>query len=364
LRYFGYLSPAELSSVFYIPPSPYTHDMDKESLAFAVGALLYMPANRARIASDIIFRRHEGFQSAVLCLEDAVSDLEIDGAEEMLLTHMQQIGGALQQGLLTEMELPLLFVRVRSPQQMDRLANQLGKEGLELLTGFIFPKLSSVNGAAYFKVLENLNRQISRRLYAMPILESSAVIYKETRIDELVAIKNLLDQYRDVVLNVRIGATDLSGIFGLRRTNSISIYDVAVIRDCIADIVNIFGRCADGYVISGPVWEYFGGDGTGLLQEVKMDRANGLIGKTVIHPGQIQTVQACYVVNHEEYADASSIMEAYSSSGVRKSPYENKMNETKPHFTWAKKVLRQAQIYGVFHERENERSLLTRKVYV
>ncbi|WCK55581.1 HpcH/HpaI aldolase/citrate lyase family protein [Aneurinibacillus sp. Ricciae_BoGa-3] len=364
MRYFGYLPPRVLEDVFYIPPLPYTRDMDKETLAYAVGALLYMPANRARIASDIITRRHEGFQSAVLCLEDAVGDLEVDGAEGTLLRHIKEIGIAFEKGRLTELELPLLFVRVRCVEQMQRLANQLGKEQLELLTGFVFPKFSSGNGAAYFETLENVNRQISRRLYAMPILESPAIIYKESRIDELLAIKNLLDIYRDRVLNVRIGATDLSGIFGLRRGNSITIYDVAVIRDCIGDIVNVFGRGPDPYVIAGPVWEYFGEDVSGLLQEVKMDRANGLVGKTVIHPDQLQVVQSCYIIGREEYADACSIMEAYSSSGASKSPYHNKMNESKPHMAWAKKVLRQAQIYGVFHEGENERSLLTRKLYV
>ncbi|WP_249713460.1 HpcH/HpaI aldolase/citrate lyase family protein, partial [Bacillus cereus] len=36
-----------------------------------------------------------------------------------------------------------------------------------------------------------------------------------------------------------------------------TIYDISVIRECIADIVNGLGREEDGFVISGPLWEYF-----------------------------------------------------------------------------------------------------------
>ena len=33
-----------------------------------------------------------------------------------------------------------------------------------------------------------------------------------------------------------------------------------------------------------------------------------------------------------------------------KSHYANKMNEIKPHMRWAQRILKQAHVYGVYHE--------------
>ncbi len=37
----------------------------------------------------------------------------------------------------------------------------------------------------------------------------------------------------------------------------------------------------------------------GLIREVLLDKANGIIGKTIIHPTHIIPVEALYVVSHE-----------------------------------------------------------------
>lgn len=148
-------------------------------------------------------------------------------------------------------------------------------------------------------------------LYGMPILESREVLYKESRMEALLGIKEVLHHYRARVLNVRIGATDFCGIYGIRRRMDSTIYDISVIRDCIADIVNVLGREEDGFIISGPVWEYFNNQRVlkpalrvtpfsekgaldarkallddcldGLMKEVLMDKQNGIVGKTIIH---------------------------------------------------------------------------------
>ena len=45
----------------------------------------------------------------------------------------------------------------------------------------------------------------------------------------------------------------------------------------------------------------------GLIREVALDKANGLIGKTVIHPSHVAAVHALSVVTLEEYTDAVDI---------------------------------------------------------
>ena len=149
---------------------------------------------------------------------------------------------------------------------------------------------------------------------------------------------------------MRIGATDMSAAYGLRRSRDHTVYDVGLIRDVISDVVNIFGREDGGYPITGPVWEYFSGsermfkpllretpfikhdertlraeliakDMDGLIREVTLDRANGLTGKSVIHPSHVPAVHALSVVSHEEYLDATDVLGTAAGGGVASSAY-------------------------------------------
>lgn len=358
-----------------------------------------MPATRSEVAQEIKNGKHEGLTTVILDLEDAIGDQQVGQAEESLAQQLLQLLSYVRTGMMSEQQLPLLFVRVRSVEQLERLLNSLG-ETLELLTGFVLPKFSSDNGRAYFALIAEYNRTMhtgagdaSRTpvLYGLPILESSKIIYRETRWKELLAIKEILDEVQEYVLNVRIGATDFSSLYGLRRSPDITIYEIAVIRDCIADIINLFGRVDSDYVVSGPVWEYFshrerifkpqlrvspfedafGKPGRhlrmdfisdavdGLIREVMMDKENGIIGKTIIHPSHIKPVQAMYAVTHEEYMDALEIVERNDGSlGVFKSTYANKMNEIKPHLNWAYRIINRSKVYGVLHEQQHFVSLL------
>ncbi|MNW63928.1 hypothetical protein D3C74_421660 [compost metagenome] len=102
----------------------------------------------------------------------------------------------------------------------------------------------------------------------------------------------------------------------------------------------------------------------GLFREVLLDKENGIVGKTIIHPSHLRPVQAMYTVMHEEYVDALSIVESNDGSrGVFKSEYYNKMNEIKPHLNWAKRVLLRSQIYGVLHEQQHFVGLLPENEY-
>ena len=80
------------------------------------------------------------------------------------------------------------------------------------LTGFVFPKFYSCNGHDYFRCLERVNHQVDACLYGMPILEGKTIAPLETRVDELRQIKNLLEPYRKLILNIRVGGTDFSSI--------------------------------------------------------------------------------------------------------------------------------------------------------
>lgn len=394
MRYFDYLTKEQELSLFYNPPISFNHTTSKELLAYAVGAALYMPATRASVPDDILKLKRTGLVTVIIDLEDAIGDGEVNHAEESLIKHLIYLSAYAENELESSDSLPLLFIRVRNPEQLRQLIFRLGSL-VTMLTGFVFPKFSVDNGMEYFEAIAEYNATRSYSdpvLYGMPILESAPIIYRESRVESLLSIRNLLANYREYVLNVRIGATDFSSLFGLRRSPDTSIYDLTPIRDCISDIINIFGRVEEGYVISGPVWEYFANKGhrvlrpqlrqtpfedtygkngldirnsyisssmDGLIREVILDKENGILGKTIIHPSHLRPVQAMYTVMHEEYVDACSIVESNDGSlGVFKSQYSNKMNEIKPHLNWAKRILLRSQIYGVLHEQQHFVGLL------
>lgn len=366
MRYFNNLS-EEKGTVFYRAPQPFKRSSPKDVLAYALGATLYMPGTREMILRDLISERLKGLISMVICLEDAVSDSLVKQGEENLIRQMEDLVRAQEEGRIDQERIPLLFIRIRNLEQMKRLMGAFGDNSL--LTGFIFPKFDIEQGVFYLEALEEFNRGRQHRIFGMPILEDKNIIHRESRVQNLLEVKELLDKFKDYILNIRIGATDFSRLYGLRRRRETTLYDIMVLRDCIGDIVNVFSRVEEEYVISGSVYEYFTGPGkaldindpalAGLIKETILDRENTLWGKTIIHPNQILPVQALQVVSQEEYLDARRILSlGKESNGVIKSAYGNKMNEVKPHANWAKKIIKRGEIYGVFQEGRSYLDLL------
>lgn len=358
---------------FVEQPIDFTKHTEKTMLQYCLGAALYMPAIRD-FFSIIVDGKIRGLTTMVMCFEDAIKEEDVPQAEVNALRLLDKLSEAKKAGALREEDIPLIFFRVRSPEQFESFSAKLQDNHVKLFAGFVFPKFAIVNGSAYFEHLRLLNLRFNEILYGMPILESSHIAYKESRTVELAGIRQIVERYKDLVLNVRVGATDFSSCFGVRRGIDYTIYDILTVRDCLLDILNTFTRNND-YVVSGPVWEYFlVNDGMkfsdisadkihrslitrdpvindavdGLLREVILDKANGFIGKTIIHPTHLKYVNAMQCVTAEEYHDALQILD--TAGGVVKSERANKMNEIKPHTSWAKKVLARAKSYGVIED--------------
>lgn len=294
---------------FVVKPEDFNKYTEKELLQYCLGATMYMPGTKD-FSQKILDNSMPGLTSMVFCFEDACPEDKVEDAEKNVIHVLDVLSTALDEGRLTYDNLPLIFCRVRSQEQFIRFAEQLTKHHVKALTGINFPKFNAQNGEVYMFYLNQLNKKFGEILYGMPIIEDSEVAFKETRIAELTEIKKILDKYKDIVLQVRVGATDFSSCFGVRRGVDYSIYDVLTVREILSDIINIFGRNND-YVISGPVWEYFRASKQmmfedlpsydvedcllkripivnteidGLLREVVLDKANGFVGRTVIHP--------------------------------------------------------------------------------
>ncbi|MFI5528432.1 HpcH/HpaI aldolase/citrate lyase family protein [Kitasatospora sp. NPDC051853] len=373
MRHFGHLAAADRGRLFLEQPGEFHRDSPAELLSTALGATLYSPATRPALAADVRKQAAKGVVSMVLCLEDAIADHEVVSAEANLVTQLAQLhadGGA---------GLPLLFVRVRTPEQVTDLTARLGAAAA-LVSGYVLPKFTEESGGPFLEALAAASESSGQRLFAMPVLESPELAHLESRRDQLFGIARLLEKHRERVLAVRLGVTDLCSAYGLRRSPDLTAYDVALVAGVIGDVVNVLGRAdGTGYTVTGPVWEYFPvqermfkpqlrrtpfveaqppaealrqriieHDLDGLLREIELDRANGLLGKTCIHPSHVPAVHALSVVTHEEYSDAQDILQqSLGGGGVLRSAYTNKMNEAKPHRAWAERVLLRAQVFGV-----------------
>lgn len=362
---------------FHLEPVEFNKWTEKALLQFCLGGTLYMPGTR-QIVDKLLAKELPELKSMVMCFEDAIRAQEIEQAETNVLEQLNRLSHAVFQKQIAHDEIPLIFLRVRNPEQFRRFSSQLNREQAKILSGFVFPKFYSSNALEYLEELSRLNASLGTILYGMPILEGKAIAYRETRASELQKLKEILDPFRNFILNIRVGGTDFSSLFGVRRGINSSIYDIHPVRDALSDILNFFNRMEDGYTVSGPVWEYFLAYKTddiqdllqqnlhrsllarepilndaidGLLRELVIDKANGFIGKTVIHPSHLKFVNAMQAVTLEEYEDAQQILEA--GDGVIKSGSSNKMNEANPHRNWAKRISLRAQAFGVIKS-ENE----------
>jgi len=322
----------------------------QEILKYAIGALLYTPATHVSIAQDIITSKNKNLKSIALCLEDAINDDSIEYAEKQLINTFSELYMFANKDCLNIDGFPLIFIRVRDSSQMKRVFAKL-KNFAELITGFILPKYDTVNADKFTYELHDINSQIKNgKIYVMPIIESSSVIGLESRAETLTKIKGTLDNIMNYVLNVRVGGNDLCNQFGFRRNKYNTIYDIGVMNNILADIINVFGQ---EYIVSAPVWEYFDNNVDsdwlkGLNAELTLDKLNGFIGKTAIHPTQLLAIQEAMAVEYADYQDAKNILDWNDKIlGVQKSAYEHRMNEVKVHKRWAEKTLSIAEVYGV-----------------
>ncbi|MDA5142718.1 HpcH/HpaI aldolase/citrate lyase family protein [Streptomyces sp. AD681] len=374
MRHFGQIAPDVRKRLFHQEPCSFTADSPARLLSAALGATLYSPATRPSLADDILKQGARGLVSMVLCLEDSIDDADVPAGEANLvrqLTDLAERSGD---------DVPLLFIRVRTPEQIPDLVRRLGP-AVRLLSGFVLPKFTEERGIPFLEALTAAEATSGRRLFAMPVLESPDLLYRESRVQTLEGIFRAVDKYRDRVLALRLGVTDFCSSYGLRRGPDMTAYDVQIVASVIADVVNMLARAdGTGFTVTGPVWEYFrvqermfkpqlrqspflegqavelrqkliAHSMDGLLREISLDRANGLLGKTCIHPSHVLPVHALSVVSHEEFSDAQDILRPERcGGGVMRSAYTNKMNEVKPHRAWAERTLLRAEIFGVANE--------------
>ena len=321
--------------------------MKDKKIYYSIGALLYCPANNESIVRSITAQKFGTKFSLALCLEDTINDEFVREAEHIMIRSLEKI---YEYKTEHDILIPNIFIRVRESAQIDSLMERLA-DASSLVTGFIVPKFTHNIADEYIDAVLAAGKKYGRTLYMMPILESGAMIDLRTRTEMLYAIKDKLARAEEIILNIRVGGNDLCKHFGFRRHNDESIHDIKPVSNIFSDIITVFGL---DYVVSGPVWEYFNGEGwdKGLRNEIEGDMLCGFTGKTVIHPNQIAVVNDAYRVRRRDLEDANAVLNwsKGSISMVAGSQNNERMNEYKTHIIWARKVKMLAEVYGIINE--------------
>lgn len=313
---------------------------------YEVGPLLYCPANQDWIGDSVLSGILPKPYSLCLCLEDTIHESGVEVALKVMKSTLEKVYETSRTSVFSGF-LPKIYIRVRNPKQMGFIFQDLG-EVFSLVDGFVAPKISPTNLVEYLESLDKIQSKQEKDCYFMPILEHQEMLDLRTRVDFLYQIRETLEPVADLVASVRVGGTDLSHCYHLRRNQKTSIHSIPVLSQLFGDIMTVFG---ENYLVSGAVWEYYNGIGwdTGLKGELEQDRNCGFVGKTVIHPKQIPLVHGAYRVSKYDFEDATALLNEgeFDHTLVKGSVARERMNEKKTHCNWAKRILMLAEVYGM-----------------
>jgi citrate lyase beta subunit len=287
---------------------------------WSLGAPLYMPAHRRDLLDCANGEKLPVLRSMIFCTEDAVADNDLESS-------LRHLGLCLQK--FKDLPQRYRFIRARNPQVMARL---LALPNIERIDGFVLPKFNTCVMNAYFDQLQGSSFKI------MPTLETKDVfdVGAMTELRQALLQHSLLPQ----ILMLRIGGNDLMNLLGIRRPRHLTLYDTPI-GHVISQLVTIFKPY--GFSLSSPVFEYLDEMAT-LKKEIDLDLAHGLIGKTAIHPMQIQAIEDTYRVEYEDYDMAKRLVDQGSPAVFK---MHNAMCEVATHLHWAKDIIKRQQNYGV-----------------
>jgi len=283
----------------------------------ALGGTLFIPANHKNLPAVLKRDKYPTLRSCVIDTEDG---LHVKRPEDVLPQLCE---------LLETHEPNSLYVFLR-PRNIEWLETMLTCKALKRIDGFVLPKFSLENADAYFQTLDGFDGAF------MPSVEGRE-LFDATL---LRALKEKLSPYKARIPLVRFGAEDMLRQLGMRRERAFSLYELSATSQVIANMLHIFKP--DGYEVCAPVYPFYN-DAEGFEKELRRDLAEGLLGKTIIHPSQIEAFERVYRVDSKTYESARNIASfegaVFGDGG--------EMAEKATRQPWAEKILRRVEIFGV-----------------
>ncbi|MGR8940393.1 MAG: HpcH/HpaI aldolase/citrate lyase family protein [Gammaproteobacteria bacterium] len=294
-------------------------DQSRPFSPWQLGAPLYMPAHRLDLRDIANGDKLPFLRSMIFCTEDAVLKYEVDSCIRHLRLCMQGF---------RETQRRFRFIRARNPEILARL---LDLPHIECIDGFVLPKFTLDTFNAYFDQLRGTDFKV------MPTLETREVF-------DALAMRELRQalqpsEIAERLLMLRIGGNDLMNVLGIRRPRHMTLYQTPL-GQVIAQLVTQFKPY--GFALSAPVFEYLD-DYETLQQEIRLDLAHGLVGKTAIHPDQVAAIENAYRVERRDYEMALTLQDDAAPAVFR---MHDAMCEVATHGSWSEEIIARHASYG------------------
>lgn len=285
-----------------------------------LGGSLYIPAVHNNVHAICNDQKYPTLRSCIIDTEDAINEEDLEPA-------LQNIANMLE---AYEPKTLRVFIRPRSPLVLQQL---LKIKNIDKIDGFSLPKFSTEIMREYAQVLYQSDHQF----YIMPVLESLDLFSKE-RLEE---IRSFLLSSKLHVLTLRLGGEDMMQFLGLKRRCEDSIYELVAPSRVIADVLTCFKPY--GFNITATVFNCI--HQSRLYEEnVKEDLRQGLTGKTIIHPNQIDPLNEAYKVSAQEYQMARKMLDERTKAIIVQ---DGQMGEKFAHSSWAKIILERYRFFGL-----------------
>ncbi len=285
-----------------------------------LGGSLYIPATHKNVYAICNENRYPALRSCIIDTEDAIIADDLD-------TALENISNMLETYEPTALS---VFIRPRNPHMLQEI---LKLKNIEKIDGFSLPKYSTEVMREYSQII-SLSQ---KKFYIMPVLESHDLFSKE----KLESIRDFLLSCKIPTLTLRLGGEDMMNYLGLKRKCEDNIYALVGPAQIIGNVINIFKPF--GFNISATVFNCIKHEEL-FEHNVLQDLQQGLIGKTIIHPNQIEVVNRVYQVTQDEYVMAQKMLDKQTNAIIVQ---EGQMGEKFAHSSWARTILLREKFYGL-----------------
>ena len=294
--------------------------MIREISPIQLGGSLYIPATHKNVQKICNENRYPHLRSCIIDTEDAIVaddlDLALKNISKMLETYEPK-------------ELKV-FIRPRNPHILQEI---LKIKNIEKVDGFSLPKYSTTVMKEYSQIIS----LSSKKFNIMPVLESLDLF----SLSKLEAIRDFLLSCKIPTLTLRLGGEDMMNYLGLKRRCEDNIYSLVGPASVIANVINTFKPF--GFNISATVFNCIEQEVL-YTDNVNEDLRQGLIGKTIIHPNQIEPINEAYKVSLDEFEMAKKMLDSQTDAII---VFEGQMGEKFAHGSWAKTILLREKFYGL-----------------
>ena len=275
-------------------------------------SLVFVPGNNPRF-----LEKAKTISADIVCfdLEDSVPEKEKSKARKLIKTALAQ----------RKHYLPNVYVRTNSPEsgKIESDLKEIIQKGVD---GVVIPKVNSA------KELKKIEKTIIS-------LEKKAKISGTRIIPSIESALGVVNCYEIASYSKRIDAI-VFGIFDLLNDMGIEYTKGNPLGAKYSRYkIPVIATAAGVYAIDG-IWQDVK-DKSGLRKDCKIGRSLGYVGKSVIHPDQVETVHKIFHPNKTEVAWAKLVVKTYNNStkkGKGATVVDNKMID-EVHYKRAKALL-------------------------